>query len=580
MDDSLLVEWFHALDSLALELTDDGTYRVLGTPPTWILPLWPKIEHQRKDLQPAHAFPFLENFEVDAQLFWTRKKNGHLRSGIWIETNGEQQQLFLEATAVLLGEKKMLLIELNRADHIEKQFLVQTGRDLALEYQQLESYDRLLEKERSGLAEIIRARTMELERSNARLAQELAARKQIEKERLEMDARLRQAQKMEAIGILAGGIAHDFNNILSAVIGFSEIVMADLPEGYTAHQNLKKVLDAGYRAKDLVRQILTFSRQSDEIREPVKVTPIVREVLRLLRATLPATIEIIKESKSDSYVMADPTQIHQIIMNLCTNAAYAMQDQGGELRVYLKDVQFQEKYSAGYLEVAPGKCLQIVISDTGQGIPAQIIDSIFDPFFTTKKKGEGTGMGLSLVHGILKSLKGTIGVESLPGQGASFSVYIPVHKPGTPSQSVDGEVDYHGRGRILFVDDEPMQTDVIGQMLRRLGYEVLTATSGEEALKIYNNRPESIDLVITDMTMPKMTGIDMASKMLQIRPDLAIILCSGFSETIARKKAEMVGIQNFLTKPILYKELSATVKAVISKKGVTSPVADRYNHGS
>jgi CheY-like chemotaxis protein len=371
---------------------------------------------------------------------------------------------------------------------------------------------------------------------------------------------------MESIGTLAGGIAHDFNNILSGIFGYTEISMMDVERESTAYNNLHEVLKAGGRAKDLVSQILAFSRQSDSKPKPVQVKLITKEALKLLRATLPTTIEIHQNLKSNSVAMADPTQLHQVIMNLCTNAGSAMYEKGGELSVNIVDVDIDSEFVDRPFDVEPGTYIKISVSDTGHGISPEIMELIFDPFFTTKGTGEGTGMGLSVVHGIIKSLGGAITVDSELEKGSTFELYIPAIESEAvlePESAVPLPV---GTERILFVDDEELLVDLGKQMLERLGYKVVTRTNSLEALELFRANPNEFDLVITDMTMPNLTGDKLAAELLKMKPNIPIILCTGFSSTIDEHKAKAIGIRAFVYKPILKKDIATAIRKVLDEK--------------
>jgi PAS domain S-box-containing protein len=382
-------------------------------------------------------------------------------------------------------------------------------------------------------------------------------------ERKKLEERVLRAQKMESIGNLAGGIAHDFNNILSAVMGYTELALSDVEEKTAMHDYLQEIFHAGQRAKDLVKQILTFSRQTDQERKPVQVKPIAKEALKFLRASLPATIEIRQDIRSDSLVMADPTQIHQVFMNLCTNAEHAMREKGGVLEVGLRDVDLDEKIAGDHPELKPGKFLGLTVTDSGRGIPADLLNRIFDPFFTTKEKGEGTGMGLSVVHGIVGSCGGAITATSEPGAGSTFTVYLPVITRHVKIQPEDKEPVPTGTDRVLFIDDEPALVDIGKQTLESLGYQVTTRTSGMEALELFKARPHDFDLVITDMTMPNMAGDDLARELMQINPKIPIILCTGYSTRIDQKRAADIGIRALVFKPVLKKDLAASIRKVL-----------------
>jgi len=387
-------------------------------------------------------------------------------------------------------------------------------------------------------------------------------------EEIKLEDKLRQAQKMEAIGTLAGGIAHDFNNILSAIIGYTELAEYEIPEGSKTREKLKEVLKAGRRAKDLVKQILAFSRQGDQERKPLQIGHIVKEALKLLRASLPTTIEIRRNIEPDTGIIeADPTQIHQVLMNLCTNAAHAMNNKGGMLEVGIRNVEVEnEDIGLEYPNVPPGRYVMLTIRDTGHGMSAGVVERIFDPYYTTKEKGEGTGLGLAVVHGIVKSHGGAITVYSEIGKGSTFNIYFPAIEKKVEEEKETGEVIHTGHQRILFVDDEPALVDIGKKMLEHLGHEVIIRISSLEALEAFRNNPDRFDLVISDKTMPQMTGFDLARELKQIRPDIPIILCTGFSDTTDSDKAKAMGISGLVMKPIVMREMAETIKRVSDGK--------------
>jgi PAS domain S-box-containing protein len=377
------------------------------------------------------------------------------------------------------------------------------------------------------------------------------------------ETELRQAQKMEAIGALAGGIAHDFNNILTAIMGYAQLAIQNVEEYSPPYENLEGVLKASARAKDLVKQILTFSRETEQELQPVRVKPIVKETMNLLRSSLPATIKIVQNIQGEGIVRSDPTQIHQIMMNLCINAAHAMGEKGGTLQVNLKDVELDADSAPRPPDMKPGKYLLLELIDTGQGISPSTMDRIFEPFFTTKGRDEGTGMGLAVVHGVVKKMGGFIAVDSEVGKGSSFKIYMPsLTREIEPERERELPVQ-GGTERILFVDDEPALVDMGRQLLERLGYRVTCRTSSVEALKLFQARPHDFDLVITDLTMPKLTGDDFASKILKIRKDFPVILCTGFSSTLAEKKAREIAIRAFVMKPLVIADLARTIRQVL-----------------
>jgi signal transduction histidine kinase/CheY-like chemotaxis protein len=400
------------------------------------------------------------------------------------------------------------------------------------------------------------------------IAMDITELTRIQEEKLQLETQLRQAQKMEAIGTLAGGIAHDFNNILAAILGYSEIALEDSRGQPPVEGYLSEILKAAHRARDLTQQILTFSRQAEIAPKPVRFSSVVREAVKLLRASIPATIAIREALYSDATVMADPTQLHQVVMNLATNAAHAMEDSGGSLTITLEDRQgYGDTGAAGGTD-NNRQYVQLTVADTGQGIERALIERIFDPYFTTKSKGKGTGMGLSVVHGIVKNCGGDIQVESEPGGGAVFRVFLPAHHVAsqTPETSEIKMATAGEQETILIVDDEPQVAHVLQLMLDSLGYEVTGFTSSREALRAFADKPQEFDLVITDMTMPEMTGDEFAKAILQIRPDIPVILCTGFSEQMSEERARQIGVRRLIYKPVVRSTLAEIVKDMLDRQ--------------
>lgn len=392
---------------------------------------------------------------------------------------------------------------------------------------------------------------------------DISVRKEAEKDRLELEKQLFRAQKMEAIGTLAGGIAHDFNNILGAVIGYTEMILYGLWDS-PWRSKLEKIIKICERAKDLVQQILTFSRHSDEERKPVQPAFLIKESLKLLRSSLPSTIEIRPLiSAATGTIMADPTRIHQIMMNLCTNAAHAMRKTGGILEVSLANRDVRKEDLSMDFQLEPGPYIVLKVRDTGPGIAPEIQNRIFEPFFTTKGPGEGTGLGLSVVYGIVKNYHGTLTVESKAGQGATFEIFLPRINEDLPS---DHEVEHampRGWERILFIDDEEVLVEMGQEMLTALGYQATGIRGSMEALERFRSDPDRFDLVITDMTMPRMTGTVLSRHLLQIRSDIPIILCTGYSEIITEEEAKKLGIREFIMKPLFMKDLALAIRRVL-----------------
>ena len=381
---------------------------------------------------------------------------------------------------------------------------------------------------------------------------------------VKLEQHLRHTQKMQALGTLAGGIAHDLNNILMPIIINTELALDDVTKESPSKSYWEQVLDAAYRGKDLVQQIITFSRRSEQDRKPMKIAPLVKEALKLLRASLPVTIEMHHNIKTNSgVIMADSTQMHQVLMNLCSNAAYAMREKGGVLDVSLVDVELDSEMAERYADLKVGPYIKLTVSDTGHGMDRTVMERIFEPFFTTKEAGEGTGMGLALVHGIVKDHDGAITVYSEPGEGSTFTVFLPRIKEDLPSQPVSSTLILTGKERILFVDDEEAVIQGVQNMLARLGYTVIAKTDSIEALESFRAQPDEFDLVITDQTMPQMTGVTLAEELKRIRPDIPIIMCTGFSEVISAEQAKAVGIQEFIMKPLGSREIAETIRRVL-----------------
>ncbi|MEN6440784.1 MAG: response regulator [Syntrophobacter sp.] len=382
-----------------------------------------------------------------------------------------------------------------------------------------------------------------------------------------LEYQLAQAQKMEAIGTLAGGIAHDFNNILAPIFGFAEISLLEIPKDSRVHHYLEQILTSSQRAKELVRQILTFSRKSEQTHMPVQASILVKEALKLLRSTLPASIEIrqdIQPDASNSTIIADPTQVHQVLMNLCANAEHSMREREGILEIGMANIDIRADSPVAYQDLKPGPYLRLSVSDTGHGMDEEVLKRIFDPYFTTKGPDEGTGLGLAVVFGIVKSVGGSVGVSSEPGKGTTFEVFFPRSDIAAKSADEPATPLPVGKSRILVVDDETGLLEVLKTMLTELGYQVTTSENGAEALEILRADPAGYDLVITDQTMPKMQGTELAREILGIRADIPIILSTGFSKAVDEKKAECMGIRGLLMKPVTWRDLAETVKRTLA----------------
>jgi len=387
-------------------------------------------------------------------------------------------------------------------------------------------------------------------------------------EKKELKKKLQQSQKMEAIGTLAGGIAHDFNNILTAIFGNVELAKIKADKSNPLNEHISSIGKSAIRAKDLVDQILTFSRKTEKEKYPLRVELVLEEAIKLLRSSIPTTIEITKDINSQGTVLADPTQLHQVIMNLCTNAYHAMREKGGLLGVSLKEVAITSDDIAMGLELNPGKYLQLEVSDTGCGMNQETKDKIFDPYFTTKEHGGGTGLGLAVVHGIVKGHNGHITVYSEPSQGTTFHVYLPLSEEDAITVKIISETEHLAGGseHIMFVDDEEKNASVAKEILSKQGYQVDIFTNGVQAWQEFQKQPDGYDLVITDMTMPFMDGAELAQKILEIRPSLPIILCTGYSEMINREKSLAMGISEYLQKPMAMSMLAKSVRQTLDKR--------------
>ncbi|WP_234990714.1 hybrid sensor histidine kinase/response regulator [Paucidesulfovibrio gracilis] len=396
----------------------------------------------------------------------------------------------------------------------------------------------------------------ELHKLNSTLAQRVERRIGLQKQ---LEEQLRQAQKMEALGTLAGGIAHDFNNILGVIMGYSELIRETLPDDGN-RRRVQEILRAGRRARDLINQILNFSRQGPQERKPLKLAPLIKEAMKLLRPSFPETVKVrLNMNASDDLALADPTQFHQIILNLCSNAAQAMGENGGQLTLGLAD--------AGPDAPArlhdPRWYLHLSISDNGPGMDAATRARVFEPFFTTKPPDQGTGLGLSVVHGIVKSHEGVVLLESEPGLGTTFHVYLPRARAEAAAPQVALPTLQPGRGRVLVVDDEKPLVDIAREMLEGFGFQVTARTSSVEALEAFRFRPNDFDLVVTDYAMPNMTGVELAQELLTLRTDLPVILCTGFSDSISLERAQSMGICDVIKKPILKEKLVQSVSRLL-----------------
>ena len=500
--------------------------------------------------EPSEKNQFLEDqvsYMIDKGFFaWAIRE----RRGVTISSHDHLKQLMLHVIATysrirgmfvgVLPDKKNIIPD--KSMTVLSIILLNTANAL----ESLEFY-QLLRNQNSNLEKMVEERTRALADS---------------------ERQLQQVMKLQAIGTLAGGIAHDFNNILFPIVGYTELNIDDIPEDSQARQNLEEILKATNRAKELVKQILTFSRQNCQERKPLKVQSLIKEAVKLLRATIPSSIDI--ECNIDEFcglIKGDPTQIHQIIMNLCTNAYHAMQETGGKLEVSLKEIDISYEQSVERVGMKVGKHIELIVKDSGHGMNLQVIERIFEPYYTTKEQGKGTGLGLSVIHGIVKNHGGDITVSSQPGKGSSFKVYLPIiDEVEEETQTDEPLIEINGKERILLIDDEQQIIDIERQILERLGYTVTAKTDSQEALEEFAAQPDHFDLVITDMTMPKMTGDQLAQQMMNINPQIPVILCTGFNEAISEEKALAMGIDKFVMKPVVKDELASTIRKVLDNR--------------
>jgi len=576
-------EWLHQTFD-GQELWADVTLTVLrvrGRP--MIYTVWRDIE-KRKKVEEAlltSQFHLSEVMDLAKIVYW------ELDPATETFSFNDSFYAFYGTTAEREGSLRM------SAEEYEKRFIypddVPLVRQSAQNIRSGEERDSCVDLEhrivrRSGEVRHILARTRVFRDEQGRIRrcyganQDITERKVAEGEKAALVSQLLQAQKMEAIGTLAGGIAHDFNNILAAMMGFAEMAKGRTVKGSRQEQHLQRVLDAGARGRELVRQMLTFSRKTEQEKKLLRLSTVVREAIKLLRASIPSTIRIrAKVGAESGFVLADPTQMQQVLMNLCANAAYAMRETGGVLAIEVSDFVVSADGRADGMR--PGPYVKLVVRDTGAGMPPEIMERIFDPFFTTKKPGEGTGLGLSIVHGIVEQHDGHITVESDAGKGSTFTLYLAQAESGMQATEPDEESVPTGRERVLFVDDEEALTQLGREMLEELGYEVTVRSDGLEALALFKADPGGLDLVMTDQTMPGMTGMELARELIRLRPAIPVIITTGYSDLVDAAIANEAGVRAFLMKPISKGELARTVRKALNrqdagptqKESLTSP---------
>jgi signal transduction histidine kinase len=431
----------------------------------------------------------------------------------------------------------------------------------------LQTEQKKVQAANNALEKRVEERTRQLTAANKDLKKEIEVRKHHQKEKHKLESHLLQLQKMETIGTLAGGIAHDFNNILTPILGYTEMALEELSQESTLRYDVEQINNAALRGKDLVQQILTFSRQVDFDKKPLHLHLVINEVMNLIRASFPSNIEIRQDLKTDcGTVLADATQMHQIVMNLCTNSLHAMADKGGILEVRLDALELNPRKIKANANVKKGQYVRLTISDTGVGMDKQTIDRIFEPFFTNKEVGSGSGLGLSVVHGIVNNYNGAIQVQSEPGKGTVFMIYLPQHSAQGAEDIQIIERTKKGSENILFVDDEKEITYMGKKMLESLGYTVDIRTDGFSALHEIQTNKGKYDLLVTDQNMPKMLGTDLVLRARKIRPDLKVILITGYEDSIKENAINEFDIAEIIMKPLILSEFSKTIRNVLDAK--------------
>jgi signal transduction histidine kinase/ActR/RegA family two-component response regulator len=437
---------------------------------------------------------------------------------------------------------------------------------------QLEQEKQNVKIANNALEKRVMERTEQLYNANIDLKKEIDIRKKFESERAELEKQLFQLQKMETIGTLAGGIAHDFNNILTPILGYTDMALEEIPEESNLRFDIEQINHAAVRGKDLVQQILTFSREVDFNKKPIHLQPIITEAINLLRASLPPGVKIKQNLDSKiGTVLADPTHIHQIVMNLCTNANHAMMSSGGTLEVKLESVNVDQRQAEKTRNLKKGEYVRLTISDTGYGMDLKTKERIFEPFFTRKEVGSGSGLGLSVVHGIINNYGGAIDVDSSPGKGTTFRIYLPRSgSDATGSEKLEKK-PLKGDEHILFVDDEPEITFMGKKMLENLGYKVSIKGDSQSALEEFKANPDKYSLVVTDQNMPGMPGTVLSMKLKAIRPGIKIIIITGFADNLSDEVLSQSGISEVILKPMILDDFSKVIRRVLDTEKLKKP---------
>ncbi len=465
----------------------------------------------------------------------------------------------MRSAIVDITERKRDEEDVLRANAGLEEKVIERTAEMEKEISQRKQTEEELRKSWDGLERRVEERTAELSRAREALEEEISQRKHAEEAMLRM-------HKMEALGTLAGGIAHDLNNILMPVIINTELALLQVPPGSSLAQSLGLVHEAANRGKELIKQIITFSRQKEQVRRPTDITPVIRESLKFLRASIPSNVEIRdRVDANPSIVETNPGQIHQVVINLCSNAAYAMRGKGGTLEVGLDNVEIDSGKGFKHLGLKPGPYVRLTVRDTGYGMDKKVMHRAFDPFFTTKRAGEGSGMGLAVVDGIVRSNGGVIDLQSEEGKGTTFQIFLPRSKSECPKEPVLSDSLPRGNESVLLVDDEEIQVDTVRRTLERLGYRVTGTTNPLEALELFRARPEAFDLVIVDQMMPHLTGDRLAKRLLSVRSDIPIILSTGFSEVVSEEEAKAAGIREFVMKPYSISEIATKIRLALRR---------------
>jgi len=512
---------------------------------------------------PVQTDGFVDHFLFDARALWEGDSNGYVSSGPWCETDFEAQEHLFEAVAVKTHSASGLWISHETRFLRERRALLQRGRELAKERAELLQLRSELTAGRVALEAKVAERTQRLHEANAKLLEELQLRRSLEHEQHEMFRRLEQARKMETIGTLAGGIAHDFNNILSAILGYTELSLDATPEDSILRQNLDQVMAATLRARDLTRQILVFSRQAEPSKRPVQLVEVVEEALGLIEASLPARISVERRIESHAYVLADPVQMHQVVMNLLTNAVQAMSRDPGTLSVALREV-CEPGWTGGLHGTAPpGSYVELIVRDTGTGIAPALVHRIFEPFYTTKPAGEGTGMGLSVVQGIVQEAQGTIQLQSQQGKGSVFTVRIPVLDSAKLLELSDKQLR-RGEGRILLISDKAVHSALMQQMLTCLGYQVTHVRHDSEAAGVLSESECRFDLAIADMDRSRGRGLILSTELLRSAPRTPILFCC--DDDAGRASPARAEDEAYLVRPIAMHELADACHALMQPR--------------